>query len=196
MEAVVATADETLLGGLFLIGFFCGFGQWRLIERRLPGTAAWVIVNIIGAPLCLILGVHAYSGFESLLLSALRVRYLPIHRLAEYLHASDIVIIMFFSGIFFGILQWLVLRKKVKGAYWWIPISGLSWSLGLYLAIKILNLILPVTWSGHHLRIGALLGTIIGVIIGTTGAITIGEMLNNLKQSSKQIESTLSHYAS
>ena len=192
MEKVVATSQETLFGGLFLSGWLCGLGQWRLIENQLPKMSSWVIINILGMPLGLISGVFVYSGFEALLVSAFPAQSLLIDWLYEY---GTILGTLFFAGIFLGVLQWLTLRRKVKGAYWWIPVSGLSWSLGMYLHIKILHL-LPVTWSGHHLRIGALLGTIIGVIIGTTGAIAIGVMLNNPKQSSKQIESTLSHNAS
>jgi hypothetical protein len=195
MEKVVATSQETLFGGLFLSGCLCGLGQWRLIENQSPGMSSWVIINILGMPLGLISGFFVYSGFETLLVSALPARSLLLTWLYEFGTAVTVLGTFFFAGIFLGVLQWLALRRKVNGAFWWIPVSGLSWSLGLYLHIKILHL-LPVTWSGHHLRIGALLGTIIGVIIGTTGAIAIGVMLNNPKQSSNQIESTLSHNAS
>ena len=196
MEEVVATSQETLFSGLFLSGWLCGLGQWRLIERHLPKMSSWVIINILGMPLGLISGYFVYSGFETLLVSAIPAQYLPINGLYEFWITATIIGTFFFAGIFLGILQWLALRKKVECAYWWIPVSGLSWSLGMHLTIKILNLFLPVTWNGHHLRIGALIGIIIGVIIGTTGAITIGVMLNNPKQSSKQIESTLSNNAS
>lgn len=186
MEDIIATAEETLFGGLFFSGLLCGLGQWRLIERHLPGIESWVIVNIFGMPSGLIFGAFAYFEIESILLSVLPAQYL----------LTDIVGIFFFAGIFLGTLQWLVLRRKVKGAFWWIPVSGFSWGTGLYLSFTLLNLFLPASLNGHHLRIGALLGTIIGIIIGITGAITIGVMLNNLKQSSKQIESTLSNNAS
>lgn len=197
MEAVVATSQETLFVGLFLSGLLCGLGQFRLIENRSPGTVGegWIVINIFGMPLGLIVGFFVYFGIESFVVSVLRVLYSSTYLLGDRLIIASMVGIFFFAGVFLGILQWLVLRKKVEGAFWWIPISGLSWSLGFHLTFKLLNILLPIAWQGNHFRIGVLIGIIFGFIIGTVSAVTIAIMLNNPKESSQQIEKTLSNNA-
>src|SRR5262245_34133165 len=75
MEDIIATAEETLFGGLFLSGWLCGLGQWRLIERHLLGMESWVIVNMFGMPFGLIFGTFAYVEIESFLLSVLPAQY-------------------------------------------------------------------------------------------------------------------------
>jgi hypothetical protein len=41
----------------------------------------------------------------------------------------------FYSGLLLGtamgLAQWVVLRREVRWAGWWIPVSGLAWSAGL-----------------------------------------------------------------
>ncbi len=39
------------------------------------------------------------------------------------------------SGFIVGIAQWVVLRRYIKSAIWWIPASGLGWILGIHLMI-------------------------------------------------------------
>ena len=37
------------------------------------------------------------------------------------------------SGFVVGIAQWMVLRRYIKSAFWWIFVSGLGWILGIFL---------------------------------------------------------------
>ncbi len=39
------------------------------------------------------------------------------------------------SGFVVGIAQWLVLRRYINSAVWWIPVSGFGWIFGIYLSI-------------------------------------------------------------
>lgn len=39
------------------------------------------------------------------------------------------------SGFVVGIAQWFILRRYIKSASWWIPLSGFGWILGIYLTI-------------------------------------------------------------
>ncbi len=39
------------------------------------------------------------------------------------------------SGFVVGIAQWIVLRRYIKSAVWWIPASGFGWILGIYLMV-------------------------------------------------------------
>ena len=40
---------------------------------------------------------------------------------------------IFFTGLFIGAAQWLVLRQYVPKAFWWIVVSTLGWTFGLLL---------------------------------------------------------------
>ncbi|MEA5599090.1 hypothetical protein [Rivularia sp. UHCC 0363] len=42
---------------------------------------------------------------------------------------------IFFTGLFIGAAQWLVLRQYIPKAFWWIVVSTLGWTLGLVLVM-------------------------------------------------------------
>ncbi len=48
------------------------------------------------------------------------------------------------SGFVVGIAQWLLLRRYLKSAVWWIPVTGFGWILGIYLMIFIGGVLNPV----------------------------------------------------
>lgn len=39
------------------------------------------------------------------------------------------------SGFVIGISQWVILRRYINSAIWWIPASGFGWILGVFLMI-------------------------------------------------------------
>jgi hypothetical protein len=45
----------------------------------------------------------------------------------------ELVATIFFTGLFIGAAQWLVLRQYIPKAFWWIVVSTLGWTLGLVL---------------------------------------------------------------
>jgi hypothetical protein len=45
----------------------------------------------------------------------------------------ELVATIFFTGLFVGAAQWLVLRQYIPKAFWWIVVSTLGWTLGLVL---------------------------------------------------------------
>jgi hypothetical protein len=49
-----------------------------------------------------------------------------------------------FSGLWLGLLQWLVLRKQVKGGWWWIFVPSISYffiSISIFLISLVQNFI-------------------------------------------------------
>lgn len=40
------------------------------------------------------------------------------------------------SGFVTGFTQWLVLRRYIQPVFWWFPLSGLGWILGVYFRIS------------------------------------------------------------
>ncbi|MGF1569903.1 MAG: hypothetical protein ACFCVD_17850 [Nodosilinea sp.] len=45
----------------------------------------------------------------------------------------ELIATIFFTGLFIGAAQWLVLRQYIPKAFWWIVVSTLGWTLGLVL---------------------------------------------------------------
>ena len=48
------------------------------------------------------------------------------------------------SGFVVGIFQWIVLRRYINSAFWWIPLSGFGWILGIYLTILTNGILEPI----------------------------------------------------
>ncbi|MCJ8278390.1 MAG: hypothetical protein MJK14_00150 [Rivularia sp. ALOHA_DT_140] len=48
------------------------------------------------------------------------------------------------SGFVVGIAQWVVLRRYINSAVWWIPLSGFGWILGIFLMIFAQGILNPV----------------------------------------------------
>ncbi len=48
------------------------------------------------------------------------------------------------SGFVIGITQWIVLRRYINSAIWWIPASGFGWILGVYLMIFTQEILNPI----------------------------------------------------
>lgn len=68
------------------------------------------------------------------------------------------------AGTVTGVLQWLVLRRKLRQAAKWIPISGLGWGIAIPVALAI-NFY-PANWLLRNSTIGAIIGIIVGAISG------------------------------
>lgn len=109
---IVATTLGWLLGSFFLpsvipvvVGLGIGALQWPALSRRMPKSWRWIVASAIGG-----------AGW------AIAFALLPPE-------------LDFYSGLLLGtamgIPQWLILRREVHWAGWWIPVSGLAWSAGL-----------------------------------------------------------------
>lgn len=44
---------------------------------------------------------------------------------------------VFFTGLFIGIAQWLILRHYIPKSFWWIAVSTLGWFFGLMLTVSL-----------------------------------------------------------
>ncbi|MBD1871689.1 hypothetical protein H6F95_31190 [Cyanobacteria bacterium FACHB-471] len=44
---------------------------------------------------------------------------------------------VFFTGLFIGIAQWLILRHYIPESFWWIAVSTLGWFFGLMLMVSL-----------------------------------------------------------
>jgi hypothetical protein len=132
---IVATTLGWLLGSLLFpnlpaisAGVGVGVLQWPILVRRIPRAWRWALTTAL-----------AWLGGSILLVVTIPPDLHP-----------------WLSGLFLGpvvgLAQWLILRREVLWAGWWIVISTIAWISGLTL--------LPGTLST-----GAMVGAISGIAL-------------------------------
>jgi len=112
-EWMVATTLGWILGGFVFAGLalaasgvFVGAFQAFVLKGRIPRPLRWVQYSVIGwvlGYLLVVLGIP--PGLEAL---------------------NGFVL-----GLAVGVAQWLILRRELNWAGWWIPFSVMGWVTGL-----------------------------------------------------------------
>jgi hypothetical protein len=72
-----------------------------------------------------------------------------------------LILIVVLLGLGGGFMQWLVLRRRIAGAGWWIPASALGFPLALVIADKAMRVV------GDFAAAPILLGVLFGVLSGS-----------------------------
>lgn len=80
--------------------------------------------------------------------------------------------LFFLGGVVLGFFQWAVFLQAYW-ARWWVPISGVAWSIGVYLSLLVETNILK-TWDPSSPGILMISGALGGIVYGmiTTSALT------------------------
>ena len=96
-----------------------GLLQWLILRRYIRGARWWVLATAIGwqagfaavgnisLPIVLALDLDVF-GIPSSILNGLQM------------------------GAIVGLVQWLVLRRQVARAWWWIPASAMGWTMSFF----------------------------------------------------------------
>jgi hypothetical protein len=122
---LLATTSGWLLGWLLLpavalvtAGVGAGIMQWLVLYRRIPRAWRWALNTTVGwlAGVAVMIAVVP-PGLGTL---------------------SGAVL-----GTATGTAQWLLLRRQVYWAGWWVPVSALAWALGISLAPSPESVVLP-----------------------------------------------------
>ena len=96
---------------LWLItGLLMGFGQWLLLRRWVDRARWWILASTAGWGGAIALGATAYGIF------AMELRW-------EVVGIAVALPVIFLGA---GLFQWLLLRRWVRRAGWWLLASGLS----------------------------------------------------------------------
>ena len=154
--AVIANAVTDLIFTA-LFGVAGGFMQWLVLRRRIVGAGWWVLASTLGfaiAPIVAIAGVMAVSQVMSLDGNPL---------------AAPILLGVLF-GVLSAILPWLVLRRQLARAGWWVPAHLLGSLLGGALGIVTFHAVSAIgyydfRWAGAGAMFGAGLGAVTGITL-------------------------------
>ena len=153
-EALYRAMAEIVIFGL--LGAAMGTLQWLVLRRHFSQAGWWVAASAVGGTLVGI-GAASYG-------SKVKV---------------NLVIVYGLVGIILGVLQWLVLRRRISRSGWWMVVSLLGWALTV-----------PVVRSLDRLGLMRGLSETIGLILGfglagtVVGIVTGGLLVWLLWQSS------------
>jgi len=131
-----------------VIGIAIGIGQWLALNRRINRTRWWILASVIGFGVGKSVADPVAQAVPGLLGSAF----------------GGLAI-----GLFLGVTQWLVLRRHVPKARWWILANAVAWSAGW-------SIIASVDTEAANAAIG--MAYLIGAIgAGVAGVITAAALV-------------------
>lgn len=122
---IVATAGALVAAGL-VEGVAVGYAQWRVLRGPLPTmmTRSWITATVIGALVAWALGL-----LPSTLMSGGNAgSEPPFSDAQQFLFAAGMGFVL---GPVLGIPQWLVLRRFVRRAGWWVLANAVAWAAGM-----------------------------------------------------------------
>jgi len=136
LQWIMVTTVGWILGMLFIhpfglaaSGVAIGVLQWVVLQHLIHRTRQWILASVVG---------WATGWLVSLIAVPSDARLL----------AGTVL------GISVGAAQWLVLRREVHWAGWWVIISGIAWATGLGLVPGVLTSgILPGSMTGIALEL-------------------------------------------
>lgn len=110
---IMATSVGWVLGRLLLpnlalvtVGLAIGILQWFLLQRRFKKAWQWILATTIGWA------------------AAAAINFAAVPDGMDFLAGLLI-------GVSVGTAQWLILRREVQWAGWWIVINVIAWTTGL-----------------------------------------------------------------
>ena len=133
---------------VIILGLAGGFMQWLVLRRRIARTGWWVPASTLGFPIALVMAV-----------GAMRLGGIP----------SPILLGVLF-GVLSGILPWLVLRRQLARAGWWVPAHLLGSLVGGAMGIVAFHVMALIgfyqfPWAAAGAMFGAGLSAITGITL-------------------------------
>lgn len=129
LVVVLGSVLAAVVLGTFLEGVVVGFAQARVLRHRLSNLAprAWIIATAVGAATAWLLGMlpSAMTGLAS---SAEAPPPETFEGPLQYVLAAALGLVL---GPILGLPQWVVLRRHIPGAGWWIGANALAWAVGM-----------------------------------------------------------------
>jgi hypothetical protein len=169
---VILIAAMQVLLGAFLEGVTVGTAQWWVLRRPLPALRwrTWALATALGAGVAWLMGIIPSTLFafgEAAAETAASAPAPEIPDAVQYLLAAGLGLA---AGPILGFGQWIVLRRRIERAGWWIVGNALGWMAAMPLTFVAPGLLPagPIPWWAVPLLIGTVLlaGAVVGVIHG------------------------------
>jgi hypothetical protein len=126
---VVPAAALAVLAGTFIEGIVVGTAQWLVLRRPLKSIRwiVWVLATAIGAFVAWTLGMipstFIFTGADTGGAASAPMSDLMVYALAA--------VMGFVLGLILGVPQWLVLRRHLPKAGWWVLANAVAWMVGM-----------------------------------------------------------------
>jgi hypothetical protein len=95
-----------------VLGLLAGFVQYLLLRRHLPRMGWWIAATTLGLLLGLVGG---------------RLLFRPLHSTLDSMWFGILMTVVIGGSM--GLVQWLMLRQRVRHAAWWILANVLGWGV-------------------------------------------------------------------
>lgn len=93
-----------------------GIMQWLVLRRQVSRVGWWALASLVG------LGVAAVGGVAVALAAGYSMEWFPM---------AGWIVIAAVGGAMAGIMQWLILRRQVSRAGWWVLASTVGWAVSV-----------------------------------------------------------------
>ena len=130
-EAVALYVFLTLIGAFG--GASVGIAQWLVLRRQVARAGWWVLASIVGFALGFVVGGPLGSATTS------RAVFTPVDVAVQFLLGGA------GNGAPMGIAQWLVLRRQVGRAGWWVLASTVGLAVGAFFSVAAGVIYAPIT---------------------------------------------------
>jgi hypothetical protein len=141
-ESLLGTITGMVMGGLG------SYFQWVVLRERISGVGLWTVAGMLGFGLAL--GAMDVIGS------------------ADHFAVLGIFTVVALFGLGGGTLQWLILRRKVAHAGWWLVASCLGCLIGILDFPFVIALGEAGKWTQAILTFGLVFGAGYGAITGAT----------------------------
>jgi len=142
--------------------------QWLVLRRRISRAGWWVLAGTVGCSVAWVVGygVAVAAGYSE--------------TTEGFAAVLGLTLVAALGGAAAGILQWLVLRRRISRAGWWVLASTVGWGLGIAIAATLEEVV-----AGGSILVAG--GPVLGAVTG-------GALVWLLRQSvpEVQLESELS----
>lgn len=167
--AMGAFAGLALAGVMILVGTLegavVGIAQWLVLRRPIRNISgrAWVLATAIGAFVAWTLGM-----IPSTLMSAGADAAAPPVEMSDTVMYGLAALMGFALGPILGFPQWLVLRRHVRKAGWWVLANAAAWAVGMPVVFVGAGSVPPGGFGliAVGIATGACAGTVVGAVHG------------------------------
>ncbi len=127
--AILFVACIMIIMATLLEGGVVGFAQWRVLSGTLSQLTArqWIGATVLGAFVAWGLGMLP-STIMSLQETTTEA---DLPELGIGLMMGLAAVMGLVLGPVLALFQWLVLRRHLRGAAWWIPAHAVAWAFGM-----------------------------------------------------------------
>lgn len=166
-------ANITMLGIMVSAGLaegaVLGFAQGTVLRRYIPNMARreWVVATALAAGLAWTIGMIPST-----------LRDLTAINPAILVFGGILLGAIFVASI--GFAQWLILRRYIQKAGWWVLANALAWPLGVAVPFGGIAMVPDGAPAVAYIVVGVVSGLMMGVVVGAITGMALVWLLRTL----------------